>query len=402
MRIWDTLALAQREIRRNTMRSILTALGIVIGVAAVIALVTIGTMASARITAEVAGLGNNLLMVYPGAERKGTTSVSAALLTPDDARAIAREVPAARTVAPVLSRAALVVTGDRNWNTTVTGTTNDYLVVRSYTLATGRAFSDAELVAGTPVCLLGASVRRELFRTQDPVGASVRVGHVACTVIGAIASKGAASFGPDQDDFVLMPLAAVQRRIAGTTDLDAIYISAASAHATQRAKAQITELMRERRRIEPDQASDFTVQDMAEITRALGQITGILTALLGAIAAVSLLVGGIGIMNILLVSVTERTREIGIRLAIGALAREVLMQFLIEAAVLSTVGGAMGLGLGVGVSYLVARAFALPFVILPTTIALALGFSTAIGLVFGYVPARKASRKNPIEALRHE
>ena len=400
--IWTTIVMAIREIRRNTMRSVLTTLGIVIGVGSVIAMVTLGRAASAKITADIASMGTNLLIVTPGAERRGPTSASAAALKVEDARAIAREVSAVAKVAPTASRPTLVVYGNKNWSSAVTGTSNDYLAVRQFTVAKGQGFSDAQAQGGAPVCILGETIRKELFGQQDALGAAIRVGNVSCTVIGVLAPKGQSTFGMDQDDFLLMPLAAFQRRIAGSTDVNAIFVSATSDKHTTKAKQQIEILMRERRRIAPGQAADFAVQDMKEISNTLGSVTGALTALLGAIAGVSLLVGGIGIMNIMLVSVTERTREIGLRLAIGARGSEVLMQFLVEAITLSTLGGALGIVFGLVMSYLATRALKMPFLFSPDIVVIAVGFSATIGVGFGFLPARKAARLNPIEALRHE
>jgi putative ABC transport system permease protein len=400
--IWSTILMALREVRRNTMRSVLTTLGIVIGVASVIAMVTLGRGATAKITADIANMGTNLLIVSPGAERRGPTSVVAKALDVDDARAITREATAVADVAPTANRSALVVYGNRNWSTLITGSTNSYFSIRGYVVSAGTTFSEAELQGGTPVCVLGATVRRELFGAQDPLGASVRVGTVSCTITGVLESKGQSTFGQDQDDFVLMPLAALQRRLAGNTDVGSIYVSAVSDKATDKAKSQIEALMRERRRIASGQSDDFSVQDMKEISKTLGSVTGALTALLGAIAGVSLLVGGIGIMNIMLVSVTERTREIGIRLAIGARGREVLLQFLIEAVTLSAMGGIFGMILGLGGSFAATRALGIPFTVSVDILVIALVFSGSVGVGFGFFPARKAARLNPIEALRHE
>jgi putative ABC transport system permease protein len=399
---WTTLVIAIREIRRNAMRSTLTTLGMVIGVAAVIAMVTLGQGATDKVTSEIASLGNNMLIVMPGSERRGPLSAGAQPLAMEDARAIVREVPAAARVAPTASRGVLAVYGNSNWSTVATGSNNDYFAVRGFAVAKGRIFSDVELLGGTPACVLGETVRRELFGPQDPIGASIRVGAVACTVIGLLEPKGQSTFGADQDDFLVMPLSAFQRRVSGNTDVTSIFVSAVNDRSTSKAKEQIMLLMRERRRIAAGQREDFAVQDMKEITKTVQAATGALTALLGAIAAVSLIVGGIGIMNIMLVSVTERTREIGIRLAIGAYEREVLAQFLVESAALSAFGGVLGIALGLGGSYAAARGLGLPFPWLPEIIVIAFVFSASVGVGFGYYPARKAAHLNPIEALRHE
>jgi putative ABC transport system permease protein len=400
--IWSTLVMSLREIRRNTMRSILTTLGIVIGVASVIMMVTLGRGATAKITADIASMGTNLLIVLPGAERRGPTSATAQALKLDDAKAIERDATAVELVAPSSSKTALVVYGDKNWSTAITGATNAYFEVRGFHFTRGVSFSDTELAAGAAVCVVGDTVRRNLFGGQEALGATIRIGAMSCEIVGTLESKGQSTFGIDQDDFVVVPLAAFQRRIAGNTDIGAIFMSALNDRETSRAKAQVQSLMRERRRIPIGGADDFQVQDMKEISNTLGSVTGALTALLGAIAGVSLLVGGIGIMNIMLVSVTERTREIGIRLAIGARGREVLLQFLVEAVALSTLGGIIGAILGLGGSFGAARAFHLPFELLPDILVLAFGFSTTVGIAFGFFPAQKAARLNPIEALRHE
>ena len=365
MIIGSTLVMAVREVRRNTMRSILTGLGIVIGVAAVILMVTIGDSASRKVTIDIGKLGSNLLIVMPGSERRGPIAATAPPLTSADAAAIAAAASAVGQVAPAASKSVLAVVGNHNHNTLATGSTNAYFGVRSYAIARGRAFTDAELQAGALACVIGETVRRELFRNQDPLGATLRVDRLSCTVVGVLVSKGSATLGGDQDDLIVMPLLAVQRRLTGSTDLGAVFVSAIDERSTTRAKTQIEQLLRQRRRIQPGQADDFMVQDMKEITKTLGTVTGILTALLAAIAAVSLLVGGIGIMNIMLVSVTERTREIGIRLSIGALGREVLFQFLVEAVVLSTLGGLIGLVAGLVGSALLCSALGLPFAIVP-------------------------------------
>lgn len=400
--LWSTLVMALREIQRNTMRSLLTTLGIVIGVGAVIAMVTLGQGATAKVTSDIANMGKNMLTVMPGAERRGPTSSIATPFTEADADAIKREVSSVAEVAPTAGKGVLAVYGNKNYNTTATGATNSYFSVRGLDIDTGRSFSDVELDGGTPVCILGATVRKELFGNQDPLGASLRLGKLSCQVIGVVASKGQSTFGSDQDDFLLLPLRAFQRRIAGNNNVTSIAISAVSDSAIDRAKRQVELVMRERRHLAPRQTADFSIMDMKEISKTLEGVTGALTALLGGIAAVSLLVGGIGIMNIMLVSVTERTREIGLRLAIGARAREVLLQFLVEAVVLSLIGGVVGMLFGLGSSYLGTRALGLPFVVLPEIIVIAFVFSATVGIGFGFFPARKAARLKPIEALRHE
>lgn len=399
---FSSFLMALRELRRNVLRSLLTALGIIIGVAAVITLVTLGEGATRKVSADIAQMGVNMLTISPGAFRRGPTSVTAPPLKWEDARAIEREISTVRAVAPSLTQASLIVYANKNWNSTVTGITNEYLDVRSMQLEAGRAFSDVELQGGTPVCLIGQTVRRELFGGADPLGEIVRVQKLSCTVIGIIAAKGQSAFGSDQDDFVLMPLKTVQRRIAGSTDIGMIAVSALDADLTEQAQQQIQLLLRERRRIRPGQLDDFTVQDMKQIAETMQSVTGSLTLLLSAVAAVSLLVGGIGIMNIMLVSVTERTREIGTRLAIGARGREVLLQFVVEAAVLSTLGGLTGIFLGLTGSYFGAQALGMPFVFLPNIVLIAFLFSAFVGIGFGYLPAHQAARLNPIEALRHE
>ncbi len=398
----STLSMAFREIRRNTLRSSLTTLGIVIGVASVIALVTLGEGATQKVTGEISGMGVNMLTVFPGAERRGPVSESASPFTLDDARAIVREASAVMRAAPSSGRAMLAVYANRNWNTTITGTTNEYFEVRNLRIETGRMFSDVELTSAQPVCVIGNTVQQKLFGHQEPLGATIRLGRVSCLIIGTTVPKGQSTFGMDQDDFILIPLGAFQRRIAGNADVGAIAVSARDESLTSKAKQQIQALMRERRRIAPGQADDFAVRDTREIMQTLQNVTGVLTALLGAVAAVSLLVGGIGIMNIMLVSVTERTREIGIRLAVGARAHEVLLQFLVESVVLCVMGGLFGMLIGLGGAYGAGIALKIPFAFRPEVVGIAVGFSAFVGLAFGFFPARKAAQLNPIEALRHE
>ncbi|MEZ5501626.1 MAG: ABC transporter permease [Halioglobus sp.] len=400
--VWNALLLALREIRRNALRSFLTILGIVIGVAAVIVMVTIGGGATVQVTQQMASLGSNLLIITPG-QRIGMGQRSAAApFGIADALAMARESSSIAVVAPSAVRAGTVVYGNENWNTRITGATNEYFQAGNWTLAGGRFFNEGELRAGKAVCLLGETVRRELFGAQDPVGRKVRLAKMSCQVIGLLQAKGQSTMGSDQDDLVIVPLRTFQRRVAGNQDVSVIMVSVREGASTQKVEEDITRLLRERRHVSALDEDNFSVTDMKEIATMLSTTTKVLTTLLGAVAAVSLLVGGIGIMNIMLVSVTERTREIGIRLAIGALEREVLTQFLVEAVALSTLGGLIGIVLALVGSLALAGLMEVPFVLNVDIIVLAFLFSAAVGVIFGYFPARKAARLDPIDALRHE
>ena len=399
----DVLLLALREVRRNALRSFLTVLGIVIGVAAVITMVTVGGGATAKISADIASLGSNILYVIPGVHRgAGRSSGTAKSFDAADVAAVAEQIGSLRTVAPTASQSATVVYGNASRSTGVTGTTDAFLEARQWPLAQGRPFNDAEMKGGKAACILGETVRRELFGSQNAVDEIVRVGKVSCHVVGVLAAKGQSSMGSDQDDTVLMPIRTVQRRLTGKPDVGAMLVSVSGDSSTDKATREITLLLRERRHIAATDDDDFTVLDMKDISAALTGTTKVMTMLLGAVAAVSMLVGGIGIMNIMLVSVTERTREIGTRLAIGALEGEVLMQFLVEAVVLSSLGGLVGVVLALVSTVAICRAMGIPFILNVGIIALAFLFSGAIGVVFGYFPARRAARLDPIEALRHE
>jgi putative ABC transport system permease protein len=400
--LWNALMLAMRAIRRNVLRSFLTILGIVIGVAAVIIMVTLGEGATVQVTQQIANLGSNLLMISPGKRMGPGAAIGAAAFSVDDAEALARDIPQLVAVAPIASRSLTAVYGNANWSTQTVGTTNDYFTARNLVPRSGRLFTESELRAGAAVCVIGETVRQKLFGRQEPVGSRIRLQQIACEVIGLLESKGQSAMGTDQDDLVIIPLRAFQRRIAGNQDVNIIQVSVREGASTTRAQQEIERLMRERRHLSSNEENDFNVMDMKEITKMLTSTTQVLTALLGAVAAVSLLVGGIGIMNIMLVSVTERTREIGVRLAIGALEREVLLQFLVEAAVLSSFGGVVGIVLALIASVGLASMLQVPFVFSAWIVALAFLFSTAVGLVFGYFPAKKAARLDPIEALRHE
>lgn len=402
--IWNSIVLAEREIRRNVLRSALTVLGVVIGVAAVITLVTLGKGATAQVTTQVSSLGSNLLHVRPGQGRHGpggSTDTSAPFEV-EDAQAILREVSGIAAVAPVESKNMQAIYGNENWSTTVTGSNGSYIQTRNLKLREGRNFSESELRAGKAVCILGNTVREKLFAKQTAMGVTIRLQGVACEVIGLFESKGQSAFGSDQDDFVLVPLRMLQRRITGSTEINAIMISAQNGVSTDKVRRDVEDLMRERRRIAEGQDDDFHVRDMQELVSALTGTTQVLTALLGAVAAVSLLVGGIGIMNVMLVSVTERTREIGIRTAVGAREREVLTQFLVEAVVLSSCGGLLGVIVGLGGAGLGSHLLSVPFVFDAKIALIAFLFSGAVGVVFGFFPARRAARFNPIDALRHE
>jgi len=402
--LWEAVLLAQREIRRNVLRSSLTVLGIVIGVAAVIIMVTLGSGATVKVTEDIAKLGSNMLQVRPGQgfHGPGGARSTAPFFEVADASAIARDISGLQAVAPTASQTIQAIYSNANWSTTVTGSTNAFLEVRDWRLEAGRFFTRGEIAAGKAVCILGTTVRQELFGGEDPLGATIRLGKISFKAIGILARKGQSSFGTDQDDFVLVPIRTFQRRLAGNTDVSAILVSAHEGVSTEKVQAEIEWLLRERRHIVGGKEDDFHVRDMKEIIDTLTGTTRVLTALLGAVAAVSLLVGGIGIMNIMLVSVTERTREIGTRLAIGALERQVLLQFLVEALVLACFGGVCGIVLGLAAAAVGAHFLDVPFVLRPGIVVVAFLFSGAVGVGFGYFPARQAARLDPIEALRHE
>jgi len=399
--LWNTLLLALRSIRRNLMRSFLTILGIVIGVAAVITMVTLGNGATRAVSDQISSMGSNLLMVRPG-QRYGPGAEAAPNFKSADVEAIRNQITSAQAVAPVVSMSATAVYQARNWSTVVTGSNNDYFQAGNWELAAGRNFSETEERAGKAVCVIGDTVRGKLFGRQNPVGSEIRIKQFSCEVIGLLKAKGQSAMGSDQDDTVVMPLRTVQRRLTGSQDINRLSISVREGASIDAAKDQLSLLLRERRNIAENEDDNFRVMDTRQIAETLTSTTKILTMLLGAVAAVSLLVGGIGIMNIMLVSVTERTREIGIRLAIGALEREVLLQFLIEAVVLSSLGGLIGIVIATAASIFLAGLMNVPYLFDAGINLLSFFFSAAIGVIFGFFPARRAASLNPIDALRHE
>ena len=402
--LWNALGIALREIRRNLLRGFLTVLGVVIGVAAVVIMVSLGQGATESVTSQVESLGSNLVMAIPG-RGMGPGGGSAANFRLSDATAVAESVQGIQAVAPVRTLGLNAVYLQEDWTTQAVGTTADYFSVAGWTFAEGRSFTEAEVLGARPICVLGATLVEELFGHQDPIGARIRLKGMTCEVIGTLESKGQGAMGQDQDSVVVLPLSTLQRRLAGrlgSRDVDRMMISVSDGASNSRVIRDITEVLRERRGIRAGEDDDFSVLDTKEIADALSSTTRVLTLLLGAVAAISLLVGGIGIMNIMLVSVTERTREIGIRMSIGALPKEVLMQFLVEALVLSVVGGLVGLVLALAGSFALAQAMSIPFVFDPEINLIAFAFSAAVGVIFGFTPARRAAQLDPIDALRFE
>jgi len=400
--LWNALLLALRELRRNKMRSFLTMLGIIIGVAAVITLVTLGGGATQQVTDQISAMGSNLLMIRPGKHMGPGQAAGSRPFKLRDAEALEREIPDLAAVSPTMNSSAVAIYANENWNTTISAGTEDFFFVNNRKLDKGRLFTANEVSSGAAVCVIGETIRQKLFGDSDPVGARLRLNRLSCEVIGTLAAKGQSSMGHDQDDLVVIPLRTFQRRVAGHTDISMIQVSMRDGVETEAVQAEIKRVLRERRHLSTTQEDDFDVMDMKEIASMLSGTTKVLTGLLGAVAAVSLLVGGIGIMNIMLVSVTERTREIGTRLAIGALEWEVLLQFLVEAVVLSSFGGLIGIAVAMAASLILTNVLEVPFVFNAAIIITAFLFSAAVGVVFGYFPARKAAQLNPIEALRHE
>ncbi len=401
--LWNTLVLALRSIQRNLLRSFLTVLGIVIGVSAVITMVTLGRGATQAVQTQIASLGTNLLMIRPGQRMgPGGGGATAPPFKDSDADLIASQISGIAAVAPEARAAVTLVAGGQNWSSSVVGSTNAWLQTGNWTLAAGRPFTDSELRAGAAVCIIGTTIQRQLYGGADPVGQSLRVKQMPCQIIGLFKPKGQGSFGNDQDEVVLMPLKTLQRRVTGNTNVGTLLVSMDPASDPARIKSGLAELLREMRKLSAGDDDNFNVLDTQQLADTLSGTTRVMTMLLGAVAAVSLLVGGIGVMNIMLVSVTARTRGIGLRLAIGALEREVLLQFLIEAVVLASLGGLIGVLLATGASALLAQLMKVPYVFQPGINLLSFVFAAGIGVLFGYFPARRAARMDPIEALRHE
>ncbi|APH72222.1 ABC transporter permease [Aquibium oceanicum] len=401
--VWETVRLALISVRRNALRSFLTLLGIVIGVAAVIAMITIGSGTTEKVKADISKLGSNLLVVRSGGGGgPGGPRVTARPLSEKDYTILATKLEGSQAVSAASQSMSRAVFGTESIMTAVTGTDTHYFDARDWSLLYGRPFNESEVRSGASVCVIGKTVSDQFFGPGDPTGTTIRVKQMSCKVIGLLESKGFSGFGQDQDNLVMMPLAAFQRRIAGDRDIETIYVAGRDGIPTSTIQANVEDLLRESRRIAPDADDDFSVRDMTQIADAMASTTTTMTGMLGAVAGVSLLVGGIGIMNIMLVSVTERTREIGIRLAIGAHEKHILLQFLVEATVLSAIGGLSGIALGLGIAGAVSQLLGLPFSPSMLIVLLAFGFSALIGMVFGFFPALRGARLDPIDALRHE
>jgi putative ABC transport system permease protein len=407
MDIGNTIRIAARAIRRNKIRSMLTMLGVIIGVASVIAMIALGSGARAAIDQQIQSQGTNVIYVSagsfgrgPGTVRQGAGSVST--LTLEDAQAIAQQVPTVQRVSPVVRGRVQVIAGNQNWNTSIEGGNEDYLEIRNWPLTSGANFTPRDILVAEKVCLLGSTVVLNLYPDQDPVGQVIRVRNMPFRVVGVLAPKGQGQFGQDQDDLLVAPYTTVQKKVLGVTSIQQVLVSAVSSDAVEETATEITRLMRERHRIANPEEDDFSVRTVEEMAATRVEMARTMTLLLMSVASVSLLVGGIGIMNIMLVSVTERTREIGLRMAVGARTRDILRQFLAEAVGLSVAGGAFGVVVGVVASQGLTRFLSWPTAITTASIVIAFAFSGAVGVFFGYYPARKAANLDPIEALRYE
>lgn len=406
MKIANLIKIAYRSLSRNKLRSFLTMLGIIIGVASVIAMLAIGQGSKQNIQDSVESLGSNTIMLIPGASSQGGVRMeagSANSLKREDAAAIAARCDLVQYVSPIVYRGVQAVSGSQNWHTVIYGVLNDYFMIRTLAVTDGLAFTASDERAAAKVCVIGQTVADKLFGENfNPVGQTIRLNNIPFKIIGILEKKGQNSFGQDQDDIIIAPFSTVQKRMLSTTNVNSIFASAVSQEAINDAADEISSLIRERHRLLPLDEDDFTVRTQQDIADIFGTISKVMTILLASIASISLLVGGIGIMNIMLVSVTERTREIGIRLAVGAKSRDVLVQFMIESVFISFIGGFIGMCFGILVSVLVAKFGGWPITISLSSVILAFGFSSMVGLFFGWYPARKASNLNPIEALRYE
>jgi putative ABC transport system permease protein len=407
-RLLASLRIALRALMVNKMRSSLTMLGIIIGVGAVIAMIAVGSGAKKRIAEQIASMGSNLLIVLSGSSTSGGLrfgSGTVPTLTADDAKAIQTEIPAVKYVAPNLGGVAQVVFGNQNWSTVINGTTPEVLEIREWPLSSGRPFTQQDIEGATKVCLLGKTVVDNLFGGVDPVGQIVRIKKVPFIVIGVLAPKGQSTYGQDQDDTIIVPLTTAQKRLFGMQFpgmVRTIAVQAREPEVMKQVEDQINDLLRQRHHLQANQDNDFTVRNLTEVMSTAEQSANVMSLLLGAIASISLIVGGIGIMNIMLVSVTERTREIGIRIAVGAKGRDILLQFLIESLVLSLIGGTLGIGIGIVGTLILSTFTQWPTLFSMQAILLAFLFSGSVGVFFGFYPARKASLLNPIVALRYE
>ena len=405
MKMLDVIRLAFRALTRNSMRTLLTMLGMIIGVAAVITMLALGNGAKASVQASIASLGTNTLMISSGSVNRGgvrSGAFGSESLTVEDAEALRQEASALMAVAPLTQNSSQLVYGNKNWNSSISGTNSDFMIARNWELDRGRFFSERELRVSAKVCVLGSSVVENLFEGEDPIGKTIRIGSVPCEVIGVLKTKGESGFGQNQDDTVLVPYTTAMKRMFSLTSLRTILVSAKDEDSTSQAEQQITDILKRRHRIAEGAESDFTVRSQAEFAERAAESSQVFTALLAGIASVSLLVGGIGIMNIMLVSVTERIKEIGIRLAVGAKKRDIRSQFLVESIVMSVTGGGIGVLLALATAQAAARYSQWPMLVEPSSVVLAFTFSAAVGVFFGYYPAVKASRLDPIQALRSE
>jgi putative ABC transport system permease protein len=410
MNVLGLLRVAMRALAVNKLRSLLTMLGIIIGVSAVIVMIAVGAGAQQRVQEQIASLGSNLLLILSGSSTSSgvRTGFGATLtISEDDALAIAREIPETMAGAQVRGTAQ-IVWGNQNWSTVIFGATQDYLEIRQWAIASGRAYDATDQAGATKVCLIGATVAKQLFGGVDPIGQVIRIRRVPFTVIGLLETKGQSMMGSDQDDVILMPISTARKRVLGATNLakqrsvGAIWVKVAEGYDMKAAEEQVRSLLRQRHRLQAGQDDDFSLRNLEEIAATQEASSRVLALLLAAVASVSLVVGGIGIMNIMLVSVTERTREIGLRMAVGARTRDILGQFLVEAVTLSLIGGLAGIGIGIGTAVAIANFAEWRIVLSPESVMLAVAFAFAIGVFFGFYPARKAARLNPVEALRFE